>query len=66
MMASSMAMIPDPGWSGLCWASTLAPGAERDCEIEFAASAPVAESLVARSDERSTTSSAETENIDEI
>jgi len=64
MAPSSTAMIPDPGWSGLCWASSVAPEAER-CEIGFAATAPAAESLVARSDGRSITLSAETKNIDE-
>lgn len=56
---TATASTPDPGWSGPYWA-LVAPGAEYDYEIGAAEAAPAAESLVARSDERSTALSAET------
>lgn len=55
------ASTPDPGWSEPCWVSLAAPAeVGRDCETEVAAVALAAELLVARSDGKSTASSAET------
>lgn len=64
--SATTASTPDPGWSEPCWASLAAPAeVERDCETRVAVTALAAGSPGARSDGKSTASSAETERRNE-